>query len=183
MARLTTKGTELAVFPGVERILDVRGRKVILDADLATIYGVEPRVLNQARRRNAERFPEDFAFQLTLKEADDVRRSRSQIVILKRGQNVKYRPWAFTEHGAMMAASVLNSPRAVEASVYVVRAFVRLRDFARSHAELAKQLAALEGRVTGHDKDLRQVLAGLRHLLEMPGKPRRPIGFASKRQA
>lgn len=180
---MRTKGTELAVLPVVERILDVRGEKVILDSDLAAIYGVETRVLNQAMKRNAERFPQDFAFQLTLEEAEGLRRSRSQHVILKRGQNVKYRPWAFTEHGAIMAASVLNSPSAVEMSVYVVRAFVRLRLFARTHAGLARQLAAVERRVAGHDEDLKQVLGALRRLLEPPAKPRRPIGFAGKGKA
>jgi hypothetical protein len=179
---VTTKRTHLAVIPVVEKILDVRGQKVILDADLANIYGVETRALNQALKRNAERFPDDFAFRLTLQEAGQLQRSRSQSVTLKRGQNVKYRPWAFTEHGAIMAASVLNSPRAVEMSVYVVRAFVRLRDFARTHVELAKQLAALERRVTGHDEELKQVLVGLRQLLGPPARPRRPIGFSGKGQ-
>ncbi|MBI4219625.1 MAG: ORF6N domain-containing protein [Chloroflexi bacterium] len=119
----TTKDAGLAVIPVVERILDIRGVTVILDADLAAIYGVETRAINQAVKRNAGRFPEDFAFRLTIEETERLR--RSQIVILKRGRNVKYRPWAFTEHGAIMAASLLNSPRAVEMSVYVVRAFVR----------------------------------------------------------
>ena len=88
------------------RIFEIRGDRVILDRDLAQVYGVETRVLNQAVRRNGERFPDDFAFQLTLGEAGEIRRSRSQSVTLKRGQNVKYRPWAFTEHGAIMAATV-----------------------------------------------------------------------------
>ena len=179
---VTPKGTELAVIPVARQILDVRGEKMILDVDLAAIYGVETRALNQAVKRNAERFPEDFAFRLTLDEVEKIRGSRSQSVILKRGQNVKYRPWAFTEHGAIMAASVLNSARAVEMSVYVVRAFVRLRDLARTHAELAKQLAALERRVTGHDDELKQVLAALRHLLAPSAALRRPIGFGRKGQ-
>ena len=179
---VTPKGTELTVIPVARQILDVRGEKMILDVDLAAIYGVETRALNQAVKRNAERFPEDFAFRLTLDEVEKIRGSRSQSVILKRGQNVKYRPWAFTEHGAIMAASVLNSARAVEMSVYVVRAFVRLRDLARTHAELAKQLAALERRVTGHDDELKQVLAALRHLLAPSAALRRPIGFGRKGQ-
>ena len=153
---------------------------MIRDVDLAAIYGVRTRALNQAVKRNAERFPADFAFRLTLSEVGNHRRLRSQSVILKRGQHMKYGPLAFTEHGAIMAASVLNSPSAVEMSVYVVRAFVRLRDFARTHAELGKQLATLERRVVGHDEDLKQVFAALRRLLEPPAGPRRPIGFGRK---
>jgi hypothetical protein len=95
-------------------ILTIRGQRVILAADLARIYGVETRVLNQAVKRNLEKFPGDFVFQLSLEEAETVQRSRSQIVILKRGSNIKYLPHAFTEHGAIMAATVLKSPRAVQ---------------------------------------------------------------------
>ena len=164
--------------PITDQIVEARGLSVILDADLARIYGVETRVLNQAVKRNAARFPDDFAFQLTLDEAGDLLRSRSRSVTLKRGQNVKYRPWAFTEHGAIMAATVLNSPRAVEMSVFVVRAFVRLRDLARTHVELARHLAALERRVTAHDADLKQVFAALRQLLAPPpAHPNRRIGY------
>lgn len=168
---------------GVEhRIVEARGQKVILDVDLATLYGVETRTLNQAMKRNAERFPPDFAFQWTLEEVHDLVRSRSQSVTLKRGENVKYRPWAFTEHGALMAPTILNSPRAVDMSVYVVRAFVRLRDLVRTHTELAKELAILERRVTGHDEDLKVVFMALRKLLAPPADPKREIRFGSKRQ-
>jgi hypothetical protein len=99
-------------------IITVRGHKVLLDADLAEIYGVPTKVFNQAVKRNAERFPEDFCFQLTLEEAEAVQRSRSQIVTLKQGQNIKYLPHAFTEHGAIMAATILNSPEAVPDEVF-----------------------------------------------------------------
>lgn len=177
---MTAERKNIRLVPVAKRILDLRGERIILDADLAEIYGVETRVLNQAVKRNAERFPTDFAFRLTVDEAANIGHSRSQPVILKRGHNVKYGPWAFTEHGAIMAASVLNSPRAVEMSVYVVRAFVRLRDVARTHSEVAKQLAALESRVTAHDEDLKQVLGALRLLLETPARSRRPIGFRAK---
>lgn len=165
------------VVPLADRIVEARGLKVILDADLARVYAVETRALNQAVKRNAGRFPADFAFQLTLQEAQGLRRSRSQSVILNRGSNVKHRPWAFTEHGALMAASMLNSRRAIEMSVFVVRAFVRLRDVARRHADLAEQLAVLERRVTTHDRSLKSVFAALRQLLEPPARPRRRIGF------
>jgi hypothetical protein len=175
---LKTSDSNLVTGPIADLILEARGLAVILDGDLARIYGVETRVLNQAVKRNAARFPADFAFRLTLEEAESLRRSRSQSVTLKRGQNVKYQPWAFTEHGAIMAATVLSSPRAVELSVFVVRAFVRLRDLARTHADLAKHLTALERRVMAHDSDLKQVFAALRQLLEPPtAKPKRQIGY------
>jgi hypothetical protein len=150
----------------------------MLDDDLARVYGVPTRALNQAVRRNGERFPRDFAFQLSQDEFDVL---RSQTVISNPGRGGRrYPPWAFTEHGAIMAASVLNSPRAVEMSVFVVRAFVRLRDFARTHAEIAAKLSALERKVTGHDEDLKRMFAALRGLLEPPMKPSRPIGFGKK---
>src|SRR5262245_11443877 len=105
----------------------------IMDIDLARIYGVETRVLNQAVKRNLEKFPGDFMFRLTRDEAETVFRSRSQSVILKQGQNIKFLPYAFTEHGAIMAANILNSPHAVQMSVFVIRAFVRLRDIVTTH--------------------------------------------------
>lgn len=129
------KPKQLLPGPGIERaIRQVRDERVILDSDLAKIYGVETRVLKQAVRRNRAKFPPDFLFELTLAEATSLRgndpvdgkRSRSQIVTLKRGANVKHRPFAFTEHGAIMAANILNSPQAVQMSVFVVRAFVRV---------------------------------------------------------
>ncbi|HXG98770.1 MAG TPA: ORF6N domain-containing protein [Gemmatimonadales bacterium] len=109
-------------------IVTVRGFRAILSSDLAPIYGVQPKVLNQAVKRNAERFPPDFAFRLSKDDMTAIRRSRSQSVTLKRGAHVKYAPLAFTEHGALMAATVLNSRRAVQMSIFVVRAFLRLRE-------------------------------------------------------
>ena len=108
-------------------ILTLRGQKVILDADIAELYGVPTKVFNQAVKRNADRFPEDFLLLLIPEEAEEVQRSRSQIVILNRGQNIKYLPHAFTEQGAIMAATILNSPEAVAMSVFVVRAFMQMR--------------------------------------------------------
>jgi ORF6N domain len=127
-------------------ILVLRGHRVLLDSELAGIYGVETRVLNQAVKRNVERFPDDFRFQLTAMETSA---SRSQSVILKssRGQNIKFLPYAFTEHGAIMAATILNSPRAVEMSIYVVRAFVQLREFVSSNKDFARRLDQLEARI------------------------------------
>ncbi len=159
-------------------IVTVRGLRVILSSDLARIYGVEPRALNQAVKRNVERFPPDFAFRLKREEVAQVRRSRSQSVILNRGGNVKYPPLAFTEHGALMAATVLNSRRAVQMSIFVVRAFLRLREWVAGQAELSTRLAQLERRVGEHDHELRAIILALRQLIEPPDPPRRPrIGF------
>jgi hypothetical protein len=108
-------------------IYEIRGQKIILDSDLARIYGVATKAFNQAVKRNADKFPADFMFRLTARKARRLQRSRSQFVTLKRGQNIKYLPYAFTEHGAIMAANVLNSPRAVQMSVFVVRAFLKMR--------------------------------------------------------
>lgn len=163
-------------------ILILRGQRVILDRGLAAIYGVETRTLNQAVKRNAERFPKDFMFRLTPAEAAV---SRSQPVILKpaRGQNIKYLPYAFTEHGAIQAANVLNSPRAVAMGVYVVRAFVQLREFLASNKELAKRLDELEARLTQklatHDQAIAGLLKTIRELMTPPAPRRRGIGFTA----
>lgn len=169
----------------VERVIvTVRGQRVILSSDLARIYGVEPRVLNQAVTRNAERFPPDFAFRLNREEAAAARRSRSQSVILKRGANVKYPPLAFTEHGAIMAATVLNSRRAVQMSIFVVRAFLRLRKWVAGQAELAARLTQLERRVGEHDYGLKAIIQAMRQLVQPPEPPRRRrIGFGAGESA
>jgi len=163
-------------------ILVLRGHRVLLDSELARIYGVETRALNQAVKRNAERFPEDFRFQLTASEAAA---SRSQSVTLNagRGQNIKFLPYAFTEHGAIMAATVLNSPRAVEMSIYVVRAFVQLRELLSSNKELAKRLDQLEARIEKklaiHDDAIAAMLSAIRELMHPPAPKRRGIGFTA----
>jgi hypothetical protein len=130
-------------------------------------------------KRNLERFPEDFMFQLTKEEADYWLRSRSQIAILKRGKNIKYLPYAFTEHGAIMAANVLNSPQAVRMSVFVVRAFVKLREVLATHKELAHKLAELERKLENHDESIRSLVAAIRQLMAPPEQksPKRRIGF------
>jgi len=162
----------------------IRDEKVILAPDLATIYGVKTRVLNQAVKRNKEKFPDDFMFQLTRKEADTLRQSRSQTVILKRGANIKYLPFAFTEHGAIMAANVLNSQRAVQMSVFIVRAFVKMRQTMTANRTLLAKLHELEKKLTqrldSHEKAIVYVLGELQKLMEPPQLPeprRRPIGF------
>lgn len=162
----------------IERtIIVVRGEKVMLDSDLAEIYSVETRVLNQAVKRNSDRFPVDFMFQLTTEEAEAIRRSRSQSVTLKRGENIKYLPYAFTEHGALMLANVLNSERAAQTSVQVVRAFVKLRQMLASNAELARKLAVLEKK---YDAQFKIVFDAIRALMSPPAKPKREIGFHVK---
>lgn len=159
------------VVPVEQVILTIRGHRVILSSDLAEAYGVEARVLNQAVNRNAERFPPDFAFRLTREEAVEVQRSRSRTVIMKRGQNMKYLPLAFTEHGAIMAASVLNSPRAVQMSIFVVRAFLKLRELAAGQTELTARLTEIERRVGEHDQELQAVIQALRELLQPTDEP------------
>jgi hypothetical protein len=174
----------------IERaILVLRGQKVMLDADLAALYGVETRVLVQAVKRNLERFPKDFMFQVTNQELTAL---RSQIVMSNPGAKMGLRrpPFAFTEHGALMAASILNSPRAVEMSLYVVRAFVRMREVLSTHKELAKKLEALEKKTEAlalkHDAlaantraQFREVIEALRALMTPPEPKRRPIGFVT----
>ena len=179
-------------------ILTIRNQKVLLDADLATIYGVETRVFNQAVKRNADRFPEDFRFQLTREEAAALVASRSQFVTLnaqaavvqqdedsrsqsatlKRGQNIKYLPYAFTEHGAIMAATVLNSPEAVKMSVFVVRAFVQMREQLAANTAILKRLAEIDKSILEHDKALSVIWRQIQPLLSPPPAPPKPrIGF------
>lgn len=154
-------------------ILLIRGKKVMLDADLASLYGVDTRVLVQAVKRNLDRFPEDFMFQLSKEEVDFL---RSQIVTLKRGrgQHSKYLPYAFTEQGVAMLSSVLRSPRAIQVNIEIMRAFVRLRQMLASHAELARKLDALEQK---YDAQFKAVFDAIRQLMAPPEPKRRPMGF------
>ena len=171
-----TDKKSLVVAENIEtKILTIRGQKVMLDADLAALYGVETRRLNEQVNRNRERFPEDFMFQLTGEEFANL---MSQNATSSWGGRRKL-PYAFTEHGAIMAASVLNSPRAIEISVHVVRAFVHMRELLSSHKELAQKLAQLESKVGAHDKAIAEIINTIRQLMapEEP-KKRRPIGFA-----
>src|SRR5258705_421590 len=144
----------------------VRGQRVMLDSDLAAIYGVSTKRLNEQVKRNINRFPSDFAFQLTTEEADNSRSEpmRSQIATASR-RNVRHRPWVFTEHGAIMLASVLNTPLAMEASVRVVRAFVHLREMLASNKELAVKLAELERRLGAHDHAIKTLFDAIIQLL------------------
>lgn len=156
----------------------VRNKRVIRDTDLAAIYGVPTKALNQAVRRNLARFPEDFAIQLTRDEFDSL---RSQIVTLKKtgpGQHRKYLPIAFTDHGALMAANLLRSPQAVQMSTYVVRAFGKLRELLLSQTEILKRLAEIDTQFLGHDKALRALWREIQPLLDPPPPSEKPeIGF------
>jgi ORF6N domain-containing protein len=160
------------------RIFEIRNEPVVLDTDLAKIYGIETGQFNRAIKRNASRFPKDFAFQLTQEEWDAL---RCQIGTLKpagRGRHRKYRPRVFTEHGAIMAATVLNSPRAVAMSIYVVRVFIKMRKELLANSTLEKRLATIEKTLIGHDAALRDLYQKIRPLLlPPPEKPKRQIGF------
>jgi hypothetical protein len=162
------------------RIVLLRGEKVMLDAELAALYGVPIRVLNQAVKRNRVRFPADFMFQLTPDEHDAL---RSQSVTLKggRGRHRKYRPYAFTEQGVAMLSSVLRSRRAVLVNIEIMRAFVRLRALALSYKELASKVRALEAKYGVHDAQIQEIFDVIRGLMEPPGPPpgpeKPPIGF------
>jgi hypothetical protein len=170
------EGNVVVALGRIERaIREFRGQKVMLDSDLATLYTVTTKSLNQAVRRNPERFPPDFMFQLT---PEETRLLRSQTVTLKpgRGRHGKYRPHAFTEQGVAMLSSVLRSPRAVRANVEIMRAFVRLRGMLASNAELASKLDALEAR---YDGQFRMVFEAIRELMIPPERARRRIGFGT----
>lgn len=170
-----------------QSILLVRGQKVLLDVDLAELYGVPTKRLNEQVRRNLDRFPLDFMFQLTGQEAAAMRSQivtaskdadpmRSQFATASR-RNVRHLPYAFTEHGVIMAASILNTPRAIEVSVFVVRVFVKLREMLTADKELAHKLAELEQKVGNHDETIRSLVAAIRQLMTPATPKRNEIGF------
>jgi len=155
-------------------IFQIRGCNIILDRDLAVLYGTTTRALNQAVKRNLDRFPPDFMFQLSDKEKHEV------ITICDRLSRLKFAtnpPFAFTEHGAIMAASVLNTKRAIEVSVFVVRAFVKMREMLSTHKEVAHKLAELERRLEGHDEAIKTLVAAIRELMQPPQPKKLKIGF------
>jgi ORF6N domain len=158
------------------RILVIRGHRVMLDVDLAEVYGTTTKALNQAVKRNRKRFPKDFTFQLTGRERKQV------VTVCDHLRKLKYSPtlpFAFTEHGAVMLASVLNSPRAVQASIAVVRAFIHLRQFVSARQKLALKLLELERRLGEHDDEIAALFEAIRQLMGPPKKPAKPIGFHS----
>jgi hypothetical protein len=156
----------------------IRGQRVILAADLAKLYGVPTKRLTEQIKRNLSRFPSDFMFQLTVAEWDEAISLRSQIATLKKGQHQKYRPYALSEHGAIMAANVLNSPQAVAMSVYVIRAFIQQREVLSANEAILKRLAEIDKTLLQHNAALRDVYQKLLPLLQPPPEPPRPkIGF------
>lgn len=159
-----------------ELILSIRGQKVLLDRDLAVLYEVETKALNRAVGRNVERFPDDFMFQLTAAEKEHALATYPRLNPLKFS---KAMPHVFTEHGAIMAASLLNSPRAVEASIFVVRAFVKLRQLLTAHKELAHKVAELERKLGDHDETIQAIVAAIKQLAAPPAEEsnKRKIGF------
>lgn len=157
------------------RIFLIRGHRVILDSDLAELYDVEVRALNQQVKRNLQRFPTDFVFQLTAAETENL---KSQNVISSSSHGGRRTPpYAFTEHGAIMAASVLNSERAVEMSIFVVRAFVHMREALTANRQLMSKLKELERRIEGHDADIQELVEAIQELMEPPPASGRRIGF------
>ncbi|MCC6698832.1 MAG: ORF6N domain-containing protein [Candidatus Hydrogenedentes bacterium] len=167
--------TPTSVDKVASRILFIRGKKVLIDADLAQLYEVSTAALNQAMRRNRERFPEDFVFQLTSEEKQEVVTSCDHLARLKYSPN---QPHAYTEHGAIMAASVLNSARAVEVSVFVVRAFVQLREVVSANKEITQKLTKIEQRLAGHDQEIQALIIAFRQLMAPHAPPKkRQIGF------
>jgi hypothetical protein len=156
----------------------LRGKRCLLDSELAELYDVTTKALNQAVKRNLDRFPEDFVFRLTDDEMEVL--NRSQIVTgSQRHRDPRFLSYAFTGHGSIMAATVLNSARAVRMSIYVVRAFVRLRDVLSSNRELSRQFSELERRVSTHDQAIVGILKTIRELMNPPTKKSRPIGFTA----
>jgi hypothetical protein len=186
--------TLIAIDALSERIHLIRGQRVMLDTDLAALYGVATKVFNQATKRNSDRFPADFMFQLTEEEDESL---KSQIVTLNANDPLRshfvtskpvrggrrYLPYVFTEHGAIMAAPVLSSPRAVEMNVFVVRAFVQLRALLADSKELSKRLDALERKLSTHDQAIAGLIDAIRQLTSVPAKPSRPIGFTADLRA
>jgi ORF6N domain len=178
------------------RIRHFRGEKVLLDFDLAALYGVETRALNQAVRRNADRFPADFMFQLSSEETETLSQlvmpsvaghdvSNSSQIVMSSGKyrGKRYRPYAFTEQGVAMLSSVLNSESAVKMNIAIMRAFVQLRRALETNRELARKFSELERRIDKHDAEIDAILEAIRQLMAPPEKPRREIGFHVREEA
>jgi phage regulator Rha-like protein len=172
------------------KIFEIREKRVMLDRDLAKLYGVETKRLKEQVKRNIRRFPEDFMFQLTWEEAEALRLtitpscSRSQIATLKRGQNIKYQPYVFTEQGVAMLSSVLSSERAIHVNIQIMRAFVKLKELLLTHKDLAIKIEALERKYSDHDVKIQAIFNAIKQLLEAPKpespkpeEPKKRIGF------
>jgi hypothetical protein len=157
-----------------ERIFVIRGQRIMIDRDLADLYGVETKNLNRQVKRNIDRFPEEFMFQLTKEEKDELVTNWHRFKSLKHSASL---PYAFTEHGVTMMASVLSSPQAIKMSILIIKVFVRLRNIIESHKEILSALKELEKRVAGHDKSIHSIVEAIRQLMATPEKPKYKIGF------
>ena len=178
---MAKKDTSIVLVEQVQsKILFMRGEKVILDSDLAALHGVPTNRLNEQVKRNRDRFPQDFMFQLT---AEEVEVLRSQFATSNKGRGGRrHKPYAFTEHGAIMVASVLNTERAVQVSIYVVRAFVKLRQMLAPYKELMGKLGQLERKLQIHDKQIITIIEAIKLLIPPPeDKPKEPFGFHKKK--
>jgi hypothetical protein len=186
MAESKKSALDLIERPGIDRrIFVIRGRQVMLDEDLAELYGVETKVLVQQVKRNLKRFPPDFMFQVTKTEAEAL---RSQIVTSKKGRGGRrYLPFAFTEQGIAMLSGVLRSDRAIAVNIEIMRAFVELRRVASSFVEIQERLEKFERETTkrldGHDEELKEIFAALQQLINPPRQPKRPVGFRVREEA
>ncbi len=156
------------------KILNIRNKKVILDRDLAELYGVETKYLNRQVRRNIKRFPETFMFRLSRAEKAELVTNWHRFETIKHSSSL---PYAFTEHGVAMLASILNSETAIQISIYIINAFVRLRELASNYTELSQKLAQLEGKIGKHDEEISGLIEAMHELMSVPEKPKRRIGF------
>ncbi|WP_276374886.1 ORF6N domain-containing protein [Chryseolinea sp. H1M3-3] len=178
---MSKKNAEVAIPDEIviSKIFIVRGRKVMIDTDLAELYGVTTKRLNEQVKRNIKRFPEDFMFQLSQEEKQHLIESYAHLNKLKYSPN---RPFAFTEHGAVMLASVLNSERAIEVNVQIVRIFTRMREMLLTHKDILLKLEKLERKAMQHDGDIKLIFKYLKELLNPPTQPMRKIGFKHKEE-
>lgn len=158
----------------INKILLLRDKKVMIDKDIAELYGVSTKRLNEQVKRNAKRFPEDFMFQLTQEEKDEVVANCDHLKTLKYSPNL---PFVFTEHGAVMLASVLNSDRAIEVNIQIVRIFTRMREMLLTNKDILLKLEQLENKVSSHDENIKMIFEALKQLLNPPQEPRKRIGF------
>jgi hypothetical protein len=158
----------------MNKIFLIRGQKVMLDKDLAELYAVETKQLKRQVNRNIDRFPPDFMFELTPEEYDSL---RSQIGTLKRGEHIKYLPYAFTEQGVAMLSSVLNSKQAIHVNIQIIRIFTRMREMLLTHKDILLKLEQMEKQVTIHSKEIQQIFAVLKQLIQKPIEPRKKIGY------
>lgn len=159
----------------ISKIYVIRKQKIMLDRDLAEMYGVETKVFNQSIKRNLERFPKDFMFQLTKDEAAEI--SRSQIVTLKQGQNMKYAPYAFTEQGVSMLSGVLNSAIAIQVHIQIIRVFTKMKELLLTHKDILLKLEKMEKDVKENKEDIAMIFKAVKQLLNPPSTPRKRIGF------